>query len=251
MSRFNEILHEEMFGYALGGKEPILNFIVRDVGKDFRKAISPLAPAFIKMVTKHADENGLPSAYIPYIWYLLYEKSMAWPTLTPLEKTALRLGGKLVAAESKMPNYARFKTAPRWAKETVDATIKGLAKDASKVLSQKGAQAYIKAIKQNAPRLKRAYPDKLASDSEATTTLMGFMSTSLTKYPKWFEDGHLQEIVAANQLTPTREQHLLRTCPGKSPFPAQENPETDRPDTARTPQPQKELHPLRWHGPAA
>ena len=174
-------------------EDSVVDAFATDLAKT---AIAPQSKAFVRQVAVEASKAGVPSEYLPYIFWLITEKRDGWPPLDPGQAEALSIARSLTLSEGDMPFYTSTMTVPPVEMESrVDQAIDKVAMWAWGPMSAKMLRGYSAALKKWAPQM-ASVATELPPDKSATYLKMLF-EAHLSRNPDRFLDGPLMERVVA------------------------------------------------------
>lgn len=106
------------------GEQKVLSVL----GKDFTELLYEQAPAIIQAAVEIANKAGYDPAYLPYLFFVLFERRRDWPRLSKRDHGALSVLVNIMSAAGKIPKYRSNLTPPDDSNERVlDTVLKKLA----------------------------------------------------------------------------------------------------------------------------
>lgn len=183
------------------GPTPSEDQVVDHFADDFvEHVLWPSSTSFLRQVVLEANKAGIPSQYLPYVFWALVDGRKWWPNMHPMMVKGLRIALSLVRSQGDMPNYrGALSTPPPEMHTALDQTIKGLAMWTLNGWAPSLIGGYTKMLKKWERQMVRAVGDSLPSD-KAMAYLKVLFEGYLRKQPGRFLDGMLLERVVFDLL---------------------------------------------------
>ena len=133
--------------------------VLAALGKDFEDFILAQAKPITNALIESANKAGLPSEYLPYLIYLLFEQKSGWPRMGKSSVDAISTMLKILIESGNTPRYRKALQMPSGSEEfLVDEAIKkfagwGLTRFAASLL-----QEYMRLLKRYSREWAKASP---------------------------------------------------------------------------------------------
>ena len=166
------------------------NRLLAYIGQDFWNVVRGQSKATVRQIVTTAKKEGLPSAYLQYLFWVLVKQRKTWPSLPQTQYLSLIQAIEVVQVEGDMPNYRQgLQVIPPQYEKTVQEIIRALAAWASTgllVAIMGGYWEIFRARKQEAEVL---FASRGVPSNKTVGVLRAFFEDTLQQAPLGFPHG--------------------------------------------------------------
>lgn len=173
-------------------EDQVLDGFVEDL---VEKGIWPLSPVILRKFVEEANKAGVPSEYMPYVFWLWNDKRTSWPQMAPRSVLALKIARDIVASQGDMPNYLAYMSMPPPEMEpAVDQVLERLGFWASGGMLGQIVRVFSATLTKWTPAMERAVGDTLPL-GKSMVYLTVLFKDSLRRSSAQFVDGTILDDI--------------------------------------------------------
>lgn len=134
--------------------------VLVDLGRDLERVITEQAPTIIQNILSIANKSGYDSRYLPYLFYVLFERRFDWPKMNQKEKDALSTLVKILTVAGEIPKYRNRLLVPPEGEidQVLDNVLRKISLWSRTKLAATLLRAYRDLLKKYAPEWSEASP---------------------------------------------------------------------------------------------